>query len=331
MLRPIDRAAGWRFAMLLACIAAFAANRDSLAQAYPSKPLKLIVPLGVGAPPDVSGRLLAQRMAESMGQAVVVENRGGAGGTVGGGTVAKSAPDGYTLLMGSSSSLVIGPTLFPASGYDSTKVFAPISLVANQPFIFAVPAALRVDNLRDFIALVKANPGTFNYGSPQTGSPPNMSGELFMRITGTRMVHVAFGSIPNVVLAMVRGDAQFNIEVAPVFMSQIRAGTIKALATAGARRSPFLPEVPTTAEAGLADFEIGSWSGMVAPAGTPATIVKRLNAEIHKAVASKEVQDGFLKQMAEVQLSTPEEMAQHIAGESAKWTRVIIDAGIRAN
>ena len=300
------------------------------AQGYPSKPIKLVVPLGPGSPPDATGRMLAQKMAENMGQPIVVENRSGAGGTLGGAQVAKAPPDGYTLLMGSGSSLVLGPAFFPGA-YVATRDFAPVSLVSNQPFILAVSSSLMVDTLPQFIALVKANPGKFNYGSPQTGSPPFMAAELLSRTEGLKMVHVPFGGIPKVVLAMVSGDAHFYIEVAPAFMPQIRAGTIKALATASAKRTPFLPEVPTTAEAGLANFETSTWGGVVAPAGTPAPIIQRLNQEVIRAMAAKDVQEGFTKQMFEVLTSTPEELGRHIAVENAKWTKLIADTGIKPN
>lgn len=320
-----------RMASLLGLIAWVGASSELLAQAYPSKPLKLIVPLGVGSPPDVTGRMLAQKMSENIGQPIVVENRSGAGGTVGGAAVAKSPPDGYTLLMGSGSSLVLGPAFYPNAGYSATQSFAPVSLVSQQPFILAVTSSLMVDNLREFITLIKANPGKFNYGSPQTASPPFMAAELLSRTAGLQMVHVPFGSLAKVVMAMVSGDAQFYIEVAPVFMSQIRAGTVKAIATASAKRSPFLPDVPTTAEAGLPNFETGTWGGVVAPAGTPATVISRLNQEVHKAMSAKDIQEGFTKQMFEIQTGTPEDLARHIVAENAKWTKLIADSGIKPN
>jgi tripartite-type tricarboxylate transporter receptor subunit TctC len=301
------------------------------AQGYPAKPIRIIVPLGPGAPPDVTARLVGGKISESIGQPVVVENRSGAGGTVGGRAAATSAPDGYTLLMGSSSSLVFGPILFSNAGYVSTKSFSPISQVSNQPFIIAVPTSLKVETLAQFIALIKANPGKYNYATPQNGSPPHMSAELLSRATGISMVHVPFGGIPKGVLALVAGDAHLNIEVVPAFISQIKAGSIRALATAGARRTPFLPDVPTAAEAGVPGFEVGSWSSVVGPLGLPAPIVLRLNQEIHKAMATKDVQDGFSKQMAEIVVGTPEDLGRHIASENVKWSKVIADAGIKAD
>ena len=308
-----------------------ATSLGAFAQAYPVKPIRVVVPVGVGGPPDIAGRMLMQKMSESLGQAMVIENRLGAGGTIGGQVVVKSAPDGYTLMMGSGSSLVIGPTLFPAAAYSPAKSFAPISLVSHQPFVFGVPTSLKADTLRDFIALAKANPAKYNYGSTLTGSPPNMAGEWFKRKTGVDLVHIPFGGSAKAVTAMVAGDAHLYIEVAPVFLAQVSAGRIKLLATASAKRSPFMPEVPTTSEAGLPDFEIGSWNAVVAPAGMPGAIVMRLNAEVHKAMASKELQEGFTKAFFEIQLSSPEELGRFMASELEKWSRLIIDAGIKAN
>jgi tripartite-type tricarboxylate transporter receptor subunit TctC len=307
------------------------ASQGTSAQAYPSKPIRVIVPVGVGGPPDISGRMLAQKMSESLGQPMVIENRLGAGGTIGGQVVVKSPPDGYTLMMGSGSSLVIGPTLFPAAAYSPTRSFSPISLVSHQPFVFAVPTTLKTDTLRDFIALVKANPAKFNYASTLTGSPPNMMGEWFKRKAGLDLVHIPFGGSAKAVTAMAAGDAHLYIEVAPVFLSQVQAGRIKILATASAKRSPFLTDVPTTGEAGLPEFDIGSWNALVGPSGMPSEIVTRLNTEVRKAMSSRELQDGFAKAYFEVQLSSPEELGRFMAGELEKWSRLINETGIKAN
>lgn len=332
-MNSVIRHSGWLSACtcLVAGVVIAGAVGNALAQGYPAKPIRIIVPLGPGAPPDVSARLVGQKIAESVGQAVVVENRSGAGGTVGGRAAATATPDGYTLLMGSSSSLVFGPILFSNAGYTPTKSFSPVSQVSNQPFIIAVPASLMVDSLAQFIALIKANPGKYNYATPQNGSPPHMSAELLSRATGMSMVQVPFGSIPKGVLALVAGDAHLYIEVVPAFISQIRGGTIRALATAGVARTPFLPDVPTATEAGVPGFLVGSWSSVVGPAGLPGPVVTRLNQEIHKAMATKDVQDGFSKQMAEIVVGTPEDLARHIAVEFAKWSRLIADAGIKAD
>lgn len=321
----------WGLAAAILAIAISLPDKDAHAQTYPSKPIRVIVPVGIGGPPDIAGRMLAQKMSESLGQPMVIENRVGAGGTIGGQVVVKSAPDGYTLLMGSGSSLVIGPTLFPAAAYSPTKSFSPISLVSHQPFVFAVPTILKTDTLREFIALVKANPAKYNYASSLTGSPPNMMGEWFKRKTGLDLVHIPFGGSAKAVTAMAAGDAQLYIEVAPVFLSQVQAGRIKILATASAKRSPFLTDVPTTGEAGLPDFEIGSWNALVGPLGMPAEIVTRLNAEVRKAISTKELQEGFARAFFEIQLSSPEELSRFMAGELEKWGRLINETGIKAN
>ncbi len=332
LLMIIGKGAVSRLTVPLMCIAAFAAPGHLLAQSYPSKPIKLVVPLSVGLPPDITARLLAQKMSENMAQAIVVENRPGAGSTVGALVVAKSAPDGYTLLMGTGASLVLGPALFLNAGYSPSSSFAPVSLVSAQPFIIVVPASLKVDTLQQFITLVKANPGKYNYASPGTGGgPPFMAAELFTRMAGLKMVHVPFGASAKATIALVAGNAHLYIDAVPVFIAQIRAGTLKPLATTAAQRTPFLPDVPTTAEAGVPNLEIGTWGAIVAPAGTPGAIIQRLNQEIVKAAASKEMQEGFTRLMATLQTSTPEELAKHIAAENAKWGKLIADTGIKPN
>jgi tripartite-type tricarboxylate transporter receptor subunit TctC len=315
---------------MLVCLLCLAAAHAA-AQTYPAKAVRIVVPLGAGSPPDVGARLVAQKMSESLGQAFVVENRQGAGGTLGGQVVAKSPPDGYSLLMGSSSSLAIGPALFSSAGYAPAKAFSAVSMVSNQPFIIVVPSGLEAATLQQFVSLVKANPGKFNVGSPASGSPPHITSELFFRSAALSMVHVPFGSIPKTAIAMLNGEAHLFIETTPIFMPHLKSGKLRALAIAAAKRSPFLPEVPTAAEAGLPDFEAGSWSGLVAPAGTPLPVIQRLNAEVLKALATREVQDGFTKQMADIQGTTPEEFGRHIAAESARWSKVIAAAGIQAN
>ncbi len=301
----------------------------AFSQAYPSKLVRVIVPLGPGAPPDVAARIVAQKMAESIGQPIVIENRSGAGGTIGGLAAAKSAPDGYTLFMGSITSLAMGPALFANSGFDPVNMFAPISLVSNAPSVVVVHPSLGVSTLAQLIALVKANPGKYNYGSPGNGSLPHISTELLLHSAGLKMVHIPFGTSAKSALALLNGDAVLFVEVLSAFGGNIQAGKLKALAVASSKRLPQLPDVPTAAEAGIADFEAGTWSGLLAPAGTPAPIVQRLNAEVLKSLATPEVQQFFAKQFAEAQGSTPAQFGQFMAAESAKWSRIIALSGAK--
>jgi tripartite-type tricarboxylate transporter receptor subunit TctC len=302
----------------------------ALGQAFPSKPLKVIVPLGPGAPPDVAARMVAQKMAESLAQPIVIENRSGAGGTIGGLAAAKSPPDGYTLFMGSITSLAMGPALFTNMGFEPIKLFAPISLVSNAPSVIVVHAGVEASTLAQFIALVKQSPGKYNFASPGNGSLPHVSTELFLHEAGLKMVHIPFGASAKSALALLNGDAVLFVEVLSAFGGNIQAGKLRALAVAAPRRIPQLPDVPTAAEAGIPGFEAGTWSGLLAPAGTPGAIIQRLNGEVIRALATQEVQAFFAKQNAEAQGSTPEEFAKFIAAETAKWSKAIALSGAKA-
>lgn len=303
----------------------------AVAQGFPSKPIKVVVPLGPGSPPDVSARIVTQKMAESLGQPFVIENRSGAGGTIGGLAAARSAPDGYTLFMGSITSLAMGPALFTNMNFDPVKLFAPISLVSNAPSVLVVHPSLEVSNLAQFIALVKANPGKYNYASPGNGSLPHVSTELFLHAAGLKMVHVPFGTSAKSALALLNGDTALFMEVLSAFGGNLQAGKLRALAVAAASRVPQLPDVPTTAEAGFADVEAGTWSGLLAPAGTPASVVQRLNVEVAKSLATPEVQQFFAKQYAQAVGSTPEQFSKLIAAEAAKWSKAIALSGAKAD
>jgi tripartite-type tricarboxylate transporter receptor subunit TctC len=311
-------------AFFLATAAAGAA-----AQAYPSKPIRVIIPLAAGSPPEAALRVLAQKMGESLGQPLVVENRGGAGGTLGAAAAAKSAPDGYTLFNGSITSLAIGPALFKSAGIDPMKLFAPISQVAVAPSVIAIPVTLEATTLKEFIALVKANPGKYNYGSPGAGSPPHISGALFAATAGVEMVHVPFGSPANVITAVLRGEAHMFIETLGSIGPQMKAGKMRVLAVAATKRSPYVPDVPTVAEAGLAEFESGTWSGLLAPAGTPAPIIQRLNSEVRRGADVKELHNVMAQQGGEVVTGSPEDFARLIAQESVKWARALAIAGVK--
>jgi tripartite-type tricarboxylate transporter receptor subunit TctC len=301
----------------------------ALAQGYPSRPIRIIMPTAPGSPPDHAARVLATRMGETLGQALIVENRGGAGGTLGASVVAKSAPDGYTLMMGSTTSLGIGPALFPSAGIDPVTMFAPVSQVAAAPSVIAIPATLPANDLREFIVLVRANPGKYNYGSPAVGSPPHVSTELFLAITGLKMVHVAWGDPAKVIAAVITGDAQLFIETVGSIGPQVRAGKMRLLAVADSKRHPQFPDVPSAPEAGLADFESGTWSGLLAPSGTPAAIVQRLNAETRKAVAAREMKEVMFQQGGEAIAGTPEAFAKLIALEQVKWAKAVALAGVK--
>ncbi len=299
------------------------------AQVFPSKPIRVIMPTAPGSPPDYAVRVLATKMSEGIGQPIIVENRGGAGGTLGAAVAAKSAPDGYTIMMGSITSLSIGPAMFPSAGIDPVKMFAPISQVANAPSVIAVPNSLNVTTMRQFIDLIKANPGKYNYGSPPPGSPPHVSGALFLRTAGIDMVHVPYGDPAKVIAAVMTGDVHMFIETVGSIGPQVKAGKMRLLAVASSKRSPFAPDVPTVAETGLPPFESGSWSGLLAPAGTPPAIIQRLNAETKRGADTKEMRDVMATQGGEVVWGTPEEFGKLIADEAVKWSKAVALSGAK--
>ncbi len=299
------------------------------AQVFPSKPIRVIMPTAPGSPPDYAVRVLATKMSEGIGQPIIVENRGGAGGTLGAAVAAKSAPDGYTIMMGSITSLSIGPAMFPSAGIDPVKMFAPISQVANAPSVIAVPNSLNVTTMRQFIDLIKANPGKYNYGSPPPGSPPHVSGALFLRTAGIDMVHVPYGDPAKVIAAVMTGDVHMFIETVGSIGPQVKAGKMRLLAVASTKRSPFAPDVPTVAETGLPPFESGSWSGLLAPAGTPPAIIQRLNAETKRGADTKEMRDVMATQGGEVVWGTPEEFGKLIADEAIKWSKAVALSGAK--
>ncbi len=301
----------------------------ALAQAYPAKPIRVIVPLAAGSPPEYALRVLATKMAETLGQPLVIENRGGAGGTIGAAAAAKSAPDGYTTLYGSITSLAIGPNVFKSAGIDPVKMFAPIGQVAAAPSVVAITTTLDAKTLKEFVALVKASPGKYNYGSPGPASPPHVSAALFAAQAGVDMVHIAFGSPANVITAVLRGEAHMFIETINSIGPQVKAGKMRLLLVAGPKRLGAFPDVPTAAEAGLPEFESGTWSGLLAPAGTPQAIIQRLNAETRKGADTKELREVMAQQGGEVQTGTPEEFGRLIASEMAKWSKAVALAGVK--
>jgi tripartite-type tricarboxylate transporter receptor subunit TctC len=313
----------------LVAIGLAAAAGGVFAQAYPSKPIRVIVPIAIGGPPDVAARAVATKMSESMGQTLVVENRSGAGGTIGALAAAKSPADGYNVFVGSVTSLALGPAMFPKAGVDPVKQFAPISLFTIAPSVIVISATLPSKTLKEFIQLIRDNPGKYNFGAPTPQSPPYISGMQFVNAAGIRMVGVPFSNPAGVINAIVNGDAHMFIETTGSLAGYIKAGKVRPLAVAHSKRHSQFPDVPTAAEAGLPGFESGSWSGLLAPTGTPQPIIQRLNAEVHKAIATPEVTRLLVTQGGDPTPSTPQEFARLIAEEQPKWAKAIELAGIK--
>ena len=301
----------------------------ALAQSYPAKPIHLIVPFPPGGPTDIVGRLVGHKLAEALGQPVVVDNRPGAGGTVGSSAAAKAAPDGYTLLYGSTSTLAIAPSLYHDLAYDPRTAFAPISLVSRGPIIAAVNAQLPAKTLKDFIALAKSSPGRINYGSAGSGTPPHLAAELFKTVAGVDLVHVPYKGGGPAVSDLAGGQVQVIFEGLPTLLPHLKSGKVRALAITGAKRDPALPEVPTFAEAGLPGYDANFWNGLVAPAGTPAEVIARLNSVLVQALATPEVHAALVRLGLEAAGTTPQQFGDFIAAEIDKWARVVKASGAK--
>ena len=302
------------------------------AQDYPNKPIKLIVPYPPGGATDVIGRVMAQKLSVALGQQVVVDNRGGAAGSIGAAAVARSAPDGYTLLMGALTSHSINAVLYgAAAGFDIEKSFAPIAIVGVVPLVFVVNPAVNASTLQELVALAKATPGAITFASSGNGSPQHLAGELFQRMAGVKMLHVPYKGSGPAMNDLVGGQVQTMIETAPASLQLIKSGKLRALATATAQPLGTLPGVPTAAQAGLKDFEVSSMFGIVAPVGTPAQIVGKINAALKGVLSQQDVRDSMLAQGAAATYTTPEEAAVAIRNEVAKWARVVKEGDIKGD
>src|SRR6476659_5674456 len=302
---------------LLACLLATA--HLALAQdTWPSRPLRLILPFPPGGGTDILGRLIAERLSASLGQPVVVENRGGAGGNVGAEAAAHSAPDGYTILL-VAPTVAISPSLYSKLNYDPVKDLAPISLVATVPNVMITNPAVEAKNLQEFIELARSRPGAMNYGSGGAGTSNHLAGELFNIVTGTKLVHVPYKGVNLAMQGVLAGEIQLVFIGIPAALPHIKAGKLRALALVAPQRSPALPEVPTVAEAGLKDFEVTTWYGILAPAGTPRPIVSRLIAVLVKIMHTPDVKERLAGMATDPLTSTPEEFAAYLKQEIAKW------------
>ena len=302
------------------------------AQDYPNKPIKLIVPYPPGGATDVIGRVMAQKLSAALGQQVVVDNRGGAAGSIGAAAAARSAPDGYTLLMGALTSHSINAVLYgAAAGFDIEKSFVPIAIVGVVPLVFVVTAGVKANTLQELIAMAKASPGTITFASAGNGSPQHLAGELFQRMAGVKMLHVPYKGSGPAMNDLVGGQVQTMIETAPASLQLIKSGKLCALATATAQPVGTLPGVPTAAQAGLKDFEVSSMFGIVAPAGTSAQIVEKINAALKGILSQQDVRDSLLAQGAAATYTTPEEAATAIRNEVAKWARVVKEGDIKGD
>lgn len=301
------------------------------AQTYPAKPIRLVVPFPPGGTTDILARDVGQKLTETLGQSVVIDNRPGAAGNIGAGIVAKSAPDGYTLLMGTVNTHAINPSLYLNIPYDNIKDFAPVILVARVPNVLEVNPGVPVYTVADLIKLAKEKPGQLNFASSGSGTSIHLSGELFKTMAGVSMVHVPYKGSAPAVADLVGGQVQLMFDNLPSSLQQIKAGKLRAIAVTSAQRSPALPDIPTIAESGLPGFEATSWFGVLAPAGTPPAIIDKLNAEIDKWLQSAGGKTQLLEQGALPAGGTPQQFATYIQSETEKWAKVVKVSGAKVD
>jgi tripartite-type tricarboxylate transporter receptor subunit TctC len=301
------------------------------AQAYPSKPIRFVVPYPAGGPLDTVARLLGQKVSESVKQPVIVENKAGAGGNIGADAVAKSPADGYTILMGAVATHAINPTLYAHIPYDPVRDFIPVTQVASTPNVLVVNPSVPAANVKEFIAYAKANPGKLNFGSGSTGSAGHLAGELFKAQAGVEMTHVPYKGAAPAMNDLIGGQIQLMFDNLASALGQVRAGRVRALAVTTAKRTSLAPDLPTIAESGLPGFDINTWFGIFVPANTPREIVDRLHDEFARALGATDVREKMLALGAEPAGSRPDEFASYIRGEAEKYARVIKASGARAD
>jgi len=319
-----------RTVILAFICAAVLAVPSALAQTYPAKPLRILIAQAPGSATDVISRVVANRLSELLGQPIVIEAKPGAGGALGTEAAARSTPDGYTLFMGNNSTHGSNPALYSKLPYDPIKDFAPISMVASVPYVLIVNPSMTANTVDQLIAAAKAQPGKINYASAGNGSTHHFCGELLKSMTGINLTHIPYKGSPPGVAAVVAGEVSMMFANLTDIGGQLRAGKVKPLAVTSVTRAGALTEVPTLAEAGLPGFEILSWFALMAPAGTPAPIISRLNVETVKVLARDDVKSTLGAQGLTVYSSTPEQVTAHIKSEVAKFTRIAKGAGIKA-
>jgi len=313
----------------LAALALAAASACTMAQSYPDRPIRFVVPFPPGGAADLTGRTLGRALGERLGQPLVLDNRGGAGGTIAAEIVAGAAPDGYTVLFATMGTQVINPHLYSKLRYDPIRDFAPVSLTHVTPRVLVVHPSVKANSVMELIALAKRSPGTLTFGSAGNGSSSHLSGELFNAMAGTSMTHVPYKGSGPAATDLLAGRISMSFDSIAVYKDYIVLGKLRALGVTTLNRSDALPSVPTIAEAGLPGYDISNWLGVLVPAGTPAAIIARLNAEIRHANNDAEMKKQLLAVGIEPVHSTPEEFAQLIRADLAKWGKIVKASGAR--
>jgi len=314
-----------RCVLLIICAAVFAGSAH--AQTYPVKPVRFIVPAPPGSTPDFLSLIIVQKLTEKWGQSVLVETVLGASGNIATDRVAKSAPDGYTLLFNTIGPIAINQNLFGKLPYDPVKDLTPITMVAITPNIVCVHPSLPAKNLKQLITLIKLNPGKLHYGSAGSGTTPHLSGELLNTMASVKAVHIPYRSSAQMVIDVIGGQVEFTIHNAPSVLPFIQSGKLRALAITSEKRQPYAPELPTMAEAGLPGFVVHAWFGVIAPAGTPPAIMARIHDDVVSVIGMNDVRERFMTQAAEPVGNKPEEYAAYIASEIVKWSKIVKESG----
>jgi tripartite-type tricarboxylate transporter receptor subunit TctC len=315
--------------LLIAAWGALNTTAPLAADAYPTKPVRLIVPFPPGGPADALARMVGDRIAGTLGQPVVVDNRPGAGGNIGMELAAKAAPDGHTLVLAPAGNLTVNPSLYRNVPYDVARDFAPVTVIAAVPNVLVVNPQLPAKDLAELIAYAKANPGKLNYSSPGPGSGAHLAGELLKSSAGIDIVHVPYNGIAPATTAVVAGDVQLMFAGAPAALPQVAGGKLRAIAVASPRRIATAPSVPTLDESGLPGFDVTSWYSIVAPAGTPPAVIERLQRDIARALQNPDVKAKLAALGAEPIANTPADFAAMLGSETAKWSKIVKDANIK--
>jgi tripartite-type tricarboxylate transporter receptor subunit TctC len=314
---------------LVAAAATMAASSGASAQSWPVSPVRMIVPFTVGGASDTAGRILAQQFSERWGQKVFVENRPGAGGTIGTEIAARAKPDGYTLLLGSSTELAVNPNLYPKLAYDTLRDFAPIGLVSSTPMLLLVHPSLPVKTVADLVKLAKARPGDLIYASSGNGASTHLAPEMFKRAAGIDLLHLPHTGAAPAVVSIMNGQAQAGIHAVPAVLGQVRSGKLRALAVTSARPIDPLPGVPTLVQSGYPSMDVVIWNGLLAPAGTPAEVLSRIESDLLVVLKDAQVQKSFANQGAEMTPGDGKVLGQLIRSELARFGQVIQQAKIR--
>lgn len=317
--------------LLCAVCLVLGVNAHALAQSFPAKPLRLIVPFPPGGGSDVVGRILAQKLSERLAQQVVVENRAGAGGSIGTEAAVRSAPDGYTMVLASTSEIAVNPAIYSRLSYDTLKDLAPVAMVASTPMVVIVSPALPVKNIGELIAAAKAKPGEINVASAGNGSFTHLASELFRSMTGVTWTHVPYKGAPPAITDLASGRAQVMFSTLPAAMGAIRGNLVRPIAVSSPARASALPDVPTVIESGVPGYEPAYWYGVFVPAGTPADALGKLADAVVASVKSPDVVASLANQGASPARMTPEQFAGYVKAEVAKWGKVVKDAGAKVD